>query len=38
MNLMVPTIHMNGTSKEALLEQINEAITALTAASEKLAA
>lgn len=38
MTLAVPTIHMNGTSKNALLEQYCDAITALHDAGRKLAA
>lgn len=36
--MQTPTIHLNGTSKEALLEQWEEAYNALRIAIEKLAA
>jgi len=36
--LAVPTIHLNGTSKHALLEQLCEAINAIHEAGKKLAA
>ncbi len=38
MKLMIPTIHMNGTSREALLDAILEAVHALHKAGRKLAA
>ena len=36
--MMLPTIHFNGTSKEALLEGYCEAINAIVEAGRKLAA
>jgi len=38
MNLMKPTVHMNGTSRESLLEGYCNAINALQEAGSKLAA
>lgn len=38
MTLAVPTVHLNGTSKNGLLEQITEALTALHEAERKLIA
>lgn len=38
MTLAIPTVHLNGTSKEALLDQVYEAVEALHAAGRKLAA
>lgn len=35
--MMFPTVHLNGTSKEALLEAIEQAHSALLAAQQKLA-
>lgn len=37
-NLAVPTVHLNGTSKEALLDQISDALAALAEAHSKLSA
>ncbi len=37
MTLIVPTVHLNGTSKQELLDQLCEAITALHAAGKALA-
>lgn len=36
LDLRVPTVHLNGTSKERLLEAIEEAYTAVGVALEKL--
>ena len=36
-DLAVPTVHLNGTAKAALLDQISEAIQALHQATDKLA-
>lgn len=36
--LAIPTVHNNGTSKQALLDQLGEAILAVHAAGRKLAA
>ena len=35
--MMIPTIHMNGTSKEALVEALSEAYRAVNEAGRKLA-
>ena len=35
--MMTPTIHMNGTSRNSLLDEINDAMRALSVALEKLA-
>jgi hypothetical protein len=36
-NLAIPTVHLNGTSKSALVEQLCDAIDAIHAAGTKLA-
>jgi hypothetical protein len=36
--LMIPTVHLNGTSKQALLDQLGDAIDAVHEAGRKLAA
>ena len=38
MTLAIPTVHMNGTSREALVEGLCEAVHALHEAGRKLAA
>lgn len=38
MNLAIPTIHLNGTSRETLIEQLCDAVHALHEAGRKLAA
>jgi acyl-CoA reductase-like NAD-dependent aldehyde dehydrogenase len=35
-NMRIPTIHLNGTSKDAIASAIEEAVAALRAAAEKL--
>lgn len=38
MTLRIPTVHLNGTSKDQLLEQLTTALTALRVAAEAVAA